>query len=648
MAGNIRCRRGERHRFDGQREVAAMTAQPNIIYEIGQFRIDTRRRLLLSAQDGAPIPLAHKVLEALVFLVEHRGQLLEKSTLISAIWPDVVVEENSLNQVITTLRRVLGERPGEHRFIVTVPGRGYRFVADVEICPAAPEARDTRAASPPGPRPSVAVLPFANLTGDASQEYLCDGIAAELIYMLARAPELRVSSRTSSFAYKGRNVDIRQIGRDLGCTALVEGSVRSAGNRVQVTAQLIDAHSGFHTWSQSYQRSVGELFKLQDELARALVRAVASEARESSLASVSNTQGTHDIEAYRAYLRGSALLRVGPDHRAFRAAIAHFEDAIARDPAFARAHGAAALGYNTLASVFAGPENCRIYLDAAAEYAQRGLALDAGLAEAEHALGLNRAARCQWLDAEKHFRRALSLDDPIGQTMHAVNVTAAVGHLRAALREGQEAYRLSPGSARVSVQLACFYSFLALDSHAMEHVAIAASLGRPEHTLPSNIVLSQAARRAGRYAEAAEHMLRMLPPDMPAPGVPELIRLIFKAMGDTGIRRHVREAMRALFTAHLRALLDTRVPMLLMYCATLLGDVDLAYDIGMSRVEDFERTGVIAVVDFLPGLWPPEQRAFRQDPRFHGFVSRLGLVEYWQEYGPPDDCELRDGRLICP
>jgi TolB-like protein len=624
-----------------------MTAQSNLIYDIGQFRIDTRRRLLLSA-DGAPIPLPHKVFEALLFLVEHRGQLLEKSILMNAIWPDAVVEENSLNQVITTLRRVLGERPGEHRFIVTVPGRGYRFVASAQIGPAEPEARDTQVVSFAGHRPSIAVLPFANLTGDAGQEYLCDGIAAELIHMLARAPELRVSSRMSSFAYKGRHVDIRQIGRDLGCTALVEGCVRSAGNQVQVTAYLVDAHSGFHSWSQSYQRSAGELFKLQDELARAIVRAVANEAGESSLTSVGNTQGTRDIEAYRAYLLGSALLQVGPDHREFRAAIAHFEDAIARDPSFARAHAAAALGYNMLAFGMACPEDCRRHLDASAEFAQRGLALDAGLAEAEHALGLNTAARCQWLDAEKHFRRALSLDDRIRQTMHAFNITAAVGHLRAALREGQEAYRLSPGSARVSVRLACFYSFLGLDSRAVHHVEIAASLGWHEHTPASAMVLSQAARRAGRYAEAAEHMLRMLPPDMPVPGVPELIRLIFKGMEEPGIRGQVLKAMRALFTAHRRAMLDTRsLPMLLTYCATLLGDLDLAYDIGTGKVEDFERTGVTGVFD-LAQLWLPEQRGLRQDQRFHGLVSRLGLVEYWREYGPPDDCELRDGRLICP
>jgi TolB-like protein len=622
-----------------------MTEPSNINYQVGEFHIDTRRRLLLSALDGTPVPLAHKVFEALLYLVEHRGELLEKATLMSALWPDAVVEENNLNQVITTLRRVLGERRGEHRFIVTVPGQGYRFVANVEIRPTTPEGPATPSASIAGTRASIAVLPFANLTGDTSQQYLCDGIAAELIYMLMRAPALRVSSRTSSFAYQGRNVDIRQIGRELGCSALVEGSVRSAGDQLHVTADLIDASSGFQIWSQSYQRSAGDLFNLQDELARAIVRAVANEAQETSLASVSNAQGTHAIDAYRSYLRGSALLQVAPDVRSFHAAIALFEQAIARDPSFARAHAAAALTYHRLRGV--GPNSPRD-LEMSEQLAHRALALDAGLAEAEYVLALNSAARGKWLDAEKHFRRGLRFDDVIAGQDHAFLVTAAVGHLRTALREGQEAYRLSPGSATVSVMLACLYSFLGLDSHAVVYVRVAASLGWPEHVIPSAIVLAQAARRTGRYEEAAERMAGIFPSDMPMPGVPALLRLLFMGMGDPRTAASAVAATRNHFAMHERATLDTNsLPMLLMYSATVLGDVDLAYNIGARAVDDFKRIGSIPVASFMPQLWLPEQRAFRQDPRFHSFVSRLGLVEYWQEYGPPDDCELHDGRLIC-
>src|SRR5262249_2624511 len=160
--------------------------------------------------------------------------------------------------------------PGEHRFIATQPGRGYRFVAQVSVTDGAGGA--SRAlASPPGSHPapgsaavtlgaqrdsgpSIAVLPFANLTRDPEKEYFSDGMAEELIHRLARVPGLRVAARTSAFAYKGRNTDVRQIARELGVAAVLEGSVRGAGERVRVTAQLIDGLTGYHLWSQSYDR----------------------------------------------------------------------------------------------------------------------------------------------------------------------------------------------------------------------------------------------------------------------------------------------------------------------------------------------------------------------------------------------------------
>jgi len=198
-------------------------------------------------------------------------RLLDKSTLIAAVWPNVVVEENNLNQVISALRRALGDGSGGRRFIITVPGRGYQFVAPVR------EVRDAISSHPPtvhapaGDRASIAVLPFASLSSDPEKDYFGDGIAEELIHLLARVPGLKVPARTSSFAYKGRNVDVRQIARELGVGMLLEGSVRSAGDSIRVTAQLINAESGYHIWSQTFDRRFADVFKLQDELAGAIV-----------------------------------------------------------------------------------------------------------------------------------------------------------------------------------------------------------------------------------------------------------------------------------------------------------------------------------------------------------------------------------------
>src|SRR5499427_2908899 len=271
------------------------------VYEFGDFRLLAAERRLTTRADGRPIELTPKALDTLHFLLQHPGELLDKSKLIAAVWPNVVVEENNLNQVVSSLRRALGDGSDGRRFIVTVPGRGYQFVAPVRAtCDAAPFAPQVALAAKAttSTRKSIAVLPFVNLTGDAAKEYFSDGMAEELIHILARVPGLKVPSRTSSFAYKGRNVDVRKIAQDLDVGVVLEGSVRSAGERIRVTAQLIDGASGFHLWSQNYDRQFGDVFELQDELARAIMTALrlALEGPISTRAQILHEPPTRDVE----------------------------------------------------------------------------------------------------------------------------------------------------------------------------------------------------------------------------------------------------------------------------------------------------------------------------------------------------------------
>src|SRR5215831_20900456 len=193
-------------------------------YEFGEFRLHAAERRLTSRADGRPIELTAKALDTLHFLLQHPGELLDKSTLIEAVWPNVVVEENNLNQVMSALRRALGDGSGGRRFIVTVPGRGYQFVAPVrEVRDEATSDRPDSRAAPAAisDQKSIAVLPFASLSSDPERDYFGDGIAEELIHLLARVPGLKVPARTSSFAYKGRNIDVRQIARELGVGMLL-------------------------------------------------------------------------------------------------------------------------------------------------------------------------------------------------------------------------------------------------------------------------------------------------------------------------------------------------------------------------------------------------------------------------------------------
>jgi TolB-like protein len=229
--------------------------QPDVV--IGQFRLDRLNRRLTHA--GASVSLGGRALDVLEVLAAGAGETVGKHTLLDQVWPGLTVEENTLQVHISALRKVLGQGA-----IITVPGRGYRLVM------AAPDETPDSSAG----QPSIAVLPFANLSGDIEQEYFADGIAEDIITELSRLPWLSVIARSSSFAYKGRALDIRQLGRDLAVRYVLEGSVRRSSDRLRVTAQLIDAGNGAHIWAERYDRTVTDLFAVQDEITEAVVIAI--------------------------------------------------------------------------------------------------------------------------------------------------------------------------------------------------------------------------------------------------------------------------------------------------------------------------------------------------------------------------------------
>jgi TolB-like protein len=229
------------------------------IYEFAEFRVDVSKRLV--TKGGNPIPLTPKVFDTLVYLVRHGGTVIEKDELMREIWPDAVVEENNLTQNVSTLRQALGEAGGDRRYIVTVPGRGYRFAARVRGSAAAIGAAASQGSS------AIAVLPFVNMSADPENEYFCDGLAEELINALSKIEELKVAARTSAFTFKGRDARVADIGQVLGVNVILEGSVRRSGDRLRVTAQLIDVSSGYHLWSERYDREMRDVFAMQDDIA---------------------------------------------------------------------------------------------------------------------------------------------------------------------------------------------------------------------------------------------------------------------------------------------------------------------------------------------------------------------------------------------
>jgi TolB-like protein len=230
-------------------------------------------------RDGVVLPLRPKSFDVLVYLAQNPGRLIPKAELIDNVWQNVIVTENSLVQCIKEIREALQDEG--QKAIETVSKRGYLFASPVvdiegheaELAGAAvpgPASGEQRALPLPD-RPSIAVLPFDNMSGDPAQDYFADGMSEDLITALSRIRWLFVIARNSTFVYKSRAVDVRQVARELGVRYVLEGSVRRAGNQLRVSAQLIDAVTGGHHWAEQYDRKLGDIFAVQDEITRSVV-----------------------------------------------------------------------------------------------------------------------------------------------------------------------------------------------------------------------------------------------------------------------------------------------------------------------------------------------------------------------------------------
>jgi TolB-like protein/DNA-binding winged helix-turn-helix (wHTH) protein/Tfp pilus assembly protein PilF len=358
------------------------------IFEFGDFRLDAAKRELAGADGVVEIP--SRAFDVLLYMVAHPGELLDKATLLKAVWPTTVVEESNLSQCIFALRRALGDTATEPRFIATVPGRGYQFVAKVGESPAVvAQPADTRlrsrrvlyasavvalvvallgtfwfrAASPPArpsdvaPTPvpaSIAVLPFADLSSTGDMEYFGDGIAEELMSSLSKVRGLRIISRHSSFAFKGQSADARSIGEKLRVETILEGAVRKEGDRIRITAQLTRTKDGVNLWAETYDRQFNDVLDIQGSIAREVAATLAPVVQNSQESG--QPVLTHDAEAYRAYLRGMYQYNRWTDrwYRDPAPARIEFLRAVELDPQFAKAYAMLARTYQQSAMLEIG------------------------------------------------------------------------------------------------------------------------------------------------------------------------------------------------------------------------------------------------------------------------------------------------------
>src|SRR4051812_41208707 len=247
-------------------------------FQFADHTLDTDRREL--CRGATPIPVEPQVFDLLTYLVQQRERVVSRDDLIAAVWGGRIVSDSTVASRINAARKALGDSGTEQRLIRTISRKGIRFVGRVEARPqGTAAARDLLAegAAPvlsPSERRAIAVLPFVNMSGDIEQDYFSDGISEDIITALSRLRWFFVIARNSSFAYKGKSVQIRQLAEDLGVGYVLEGSVRKSGGRVRITAQLIDAASGNHIWAERYDRALADVFDVQDEITEAIIAAI--------------------------------------------------------------------------------------------------------------------------------------------------------------------------------------------------------------------------------------------------------------------------------------------------------------------------------------------------------------------------------------
>jgi TolB-like protein/DNA-binding winged helix-turn-helix (wHTH) protein/Tfp pilus assembly protein PilF len=472
-----------------------MNRQAKHFYTFGPFRFDPEERLLL--RDGKPVPLAPKVMETLLLLVQNAGHLVDKDDLMKRVWPDAFVEEGNLNKNIFLLRKVLGQWDGGLEYIETVSKRGYRFAASVN------QGTEAATSSPPqtaaganeaitGARMrwlhtamigialllalaafatllprwgrfgqgvtsdlhsihSLAVLPLENLSGDPAQDYFADGMTDELITDLGQISTLRVISRTSVMQYKGVHKPLPQIAHELNVDAVVEGTVVRSGWQVRITAQLIQAAADKHLWAQSYQGDLKDLLALQYEVASAIAKQI-----RMTLAPHEHirfgVEPPISPEAYELYLRGEySLNRFTPD--SIRQAATFFQQAIERDPNYPIAYTKLAGCYQILGNMGAIPK--KVAYPKAKLLVAKALELDPQFAAAHAVEGWGLLLyELNFTAAGAEFRRAVELN-PNGVEGHEGlgNYYATMGQLEESVQEMERARELDPLALIVNTDL---------------------------------------------------------------------------------------------------------------------------------------------------------------------------------------------------
>lgn len=422
--------------------------------------------------DGAAVPLQPQVFDLLLYLVTQRARVVSKDDLISQIWSDRIVSDSALNSRINAARKALGDDGATQRLIKTIPRKGFRFIGEVREEMAASPAPAEAKPSPPraADRPAIAVLAFENMSGDPAQDYFGDGISEDILTALSKQRWFMVIARNSSFTYKGRAADIRQIAEELGVRYIVEGSVRKADNRVRITAQLNDAMSGNHLWAERYDRELVDVFAVQDEITNAIAAAIEPQIHAAENFR-SHRKPPASLDAWDLLMRAlSHFWRVTrQDHEAARALL---ERAIAIDPNYGQA--LSVLAVNDMFGAHLGWAELAAVAPAAEAAALAAVRCDHEDAWAHAALGSVCFSTRRLADALSEFEQALALNPnfSLAQGYYALALSYA-GRPKDSFEAAQRTILLSPRDPSLAIYhgIAAYARFT--ERHYDEAIALA-------------------------------------------------------------------------------------------------------------------------------------------------------------------------------
>ena len=639
-------------------------------YRIGDLLLDAGTQEV--TRNGTIVPVPRLSFKLLLSLARHAPNVVSTQQLETEVWAGLVVDRGTVNKRVLLLRKALGEDKDTDPYIAVIRGSGYRLIAQVERIDSSPETPVEEDKSGQGwfqrksgttrtifywllgfvivlalyhgfesaffstvepgvegdatsgaqriaySQKSIAILPFVDLSDGKAHQYLGDGIAEEVINLLAGMDGLSVAARTSSFAFRDSSSTAVEIAAKLRVGSILEGSIRHSGKRIRLTAQLIDPQTGYHVWSKNYDRTFDEVFEVQDDIAFNIAQSLKLTLDESGQPD-SRGSTTADIEAFALYLKGRKLFndRIQLRTEGLRQALDYFSQAIERAPTFARAHAGIASVYWLLTS-YDDSLNKETYYELAEASANFALEFDPVSTDALSALASVHSARGDIEQAAAVFEQIRAIGSNNSNIAHwEAMLHLRLGYFDELIEPLTEVYKLDPLNEHIGWSLAAALNFSGKPAKAAD------ILKELQHFTYRQYVLGLTAINQGDYPQARELLrdARMRSGMLPA----IYADLLVDALEDTDLKEAAaRKFISAAATGELTELVS--------FESLLILGSPHAFDLGIDPLSDITRIQIHAQ------LWNNWAVAVRRDPRFKDWVNKLGYTDFWRRHGWPDRC----------